>query len=164
MTASSAGTGDSQQLDPVTELDGESDIQRADVANALDVHGIEIDRAAEHHAGKDGELVGGVDSVDVGGGVGLRVTEPLRLLEHGVELPRLAGLHGLVHRRHDVVAGAVEDPVDAADPVAGEALSQRLDDGDAAGDCGLVAKVAVGLTGGFGEPRRHDGPAEPCWL
>ena len=92
----------------------------------LDVHGVEIDRAAEHHAGEDRELVRGVDPVDIGGGIGLRVAELLRLLQHGPELPRLAGLHGLVHRRHDVVAGAVQDAVDATDPVAGEPSRSAL--------------------------------------
>ena len=123
------------------------------MADAFDVHGVEVDRAAEDDAGEDRELVGCVDAVDVGRRIGLCVAELLRLLQHGVEIARLAGLHRLVHRRHDVVAGAVQDAVDAADPVAGEALAQRLDDGDAAGDRGLVAEVAVRLPGGVRERR-----------
>ena len=91
--ACAPAAGDTQQLDPVAELDGEADVHRAHVADALHMHGVEIDRAAEHHAGQDRELVGRVDPVDVGRGIGLRVAEPLRLGEHGVELPRLAGPH-----------------------------------------------------------------------
>ena len=88
-----ARAGDSQELDPVAELDGEADVERADVADALDVHGVEVDRAAEDDTGENGELVRGVDPVDVGGRIGLRVAELLRLLEHRVEIPRLAGPH-----------------------------------------------------------------------
>ena len=121
VSAGLAGAGYAQELDPVAELDGEADVERADVADALDVDRVVIDRAAEHDAGEDRELVRGIDPVDVGGRVGLRITQLLRLLEHGGEVPRLAGLHGLVHRRHDVVAGAVQDAVDAADAVAREA-------------------------------------------
>ena len=134
-----------KQLDAIAKLDGEADVDCADMADTLDVDGVEVHRAAEHDAGKDRELVGGVDPVDVGGRVGFRIAELLRLLQHRAEFPRLAGLHGLVHRRHDVVAGAVQDAVDAADAVAGEALAQRLDDGDAAGDGGLVTEVAIRL-------------------
>ena len=91
------------------------------MADTLDVHGAEVDRAAEHDAGEDRELVGPPSMPsDVGGGIGLRVAELLRLLQHGVEIARLAGSHRLVHRGHDVVAGAVQDAVDAADPIAGE--------------------------------------------
>ena len=148
-----AVAGDSQELDPVAELDGEADVECADVANALNMHGGKIHRAAEDDAGENRELVGGVDPVDVGGGIGLCVAKLLRLLQHGVEIARLASLYRLVHRRHDVVAGAVQDAVDAADPIACEALAQRLDDGDAARDRGLVTEVAVRLPGGVCERR-----------
>ena len=97
--------------------------------------------------------MGGVDPVDVGRGIGLRITQLLRLMEHGLEFPHLAGPHGLVHRRHDVVAGAVQDPVNAAEPVAREALAERLDDGDAAGDGGFVTEMTMRPLRGLGERR-----------
>src|SRR4029079_3927385 len=43
----------------------------------------------------------------------------------------------LFHTREDVVAGAVEDAVDAGERVAVEPLAQRLHDRDAAGDRSL---------------------------
>ena len=89
---------------------------------------VEIDRAAERQAGQDGQLVGGVDAVDVEAGVGLGVAQLLGLGQHLGELAA-----ALAHRGEDVVAGAVEDAGDAADAVAGQALAQRLDHRDAAG-------------------------------
>src|SRR3546814_11276914 len=51
----------------------------------------------------------------------------------------------------DVVAGAVEDAVDAVDAVGGEALAQALDDGNAAGHRGLVADGAADALGQSGK-------------
>ena len=61
-------------------------------------------------------------------GIGLGIALRLRLLQHVGEGPALA-----LHQRQDVVAGAVEDAVDAADVVALQALAHDLDDGNAAG-------------------------------
>src|SRR3546814_14033568 len=51
----------------------------------------------------------------------------------------------------DVVAGAVEDAVDAVDAVGGEALAQALDDGNAAGHRGLVADGSAAALGQRGK-------------
>ncbi len=56
----------------------------------------------------------------------------------------------LLHAGEDVIAGAVEDAVDARQRVADEALAQRLDDRDAAGDRGFEIErnmVALGERG-----------------
>src|SRR3546814_5164557 len=55
------------------------------------------------------------------------------------------------HAGQDVVAGAVEDAVDAVDAVGGEALAQALDDGNAAGHRGLVADGAADALGQSGK-------------
>jgi hypothetical protein len=49
-----------------------------------------------------------------------------------------------MHDSQDVVAGAVEDAGDAGDAIAGQALAQRLDDGDAAGDGRLEGERRAG--------------------
>ena len=68
-----------------------------------------------------------IDAVDVEAGIGLGIAEPLRLRQHVVEIPT-----ALAHGGQDVIAGAVQDPVDAADPIADQPLAQGLDDRDAA--------------------------------
>ncbi len=77
--------------------------------------------------GQHGELVGGVDAVDVEAGIGLGIARRLRLGQHDVEVAA-----GLAHGGEDIVAGAVEDAVEPRHPVADQALAQCLDDRDAA--------------------------------
>ena len=88
------------------------------------------------------ELVGGVDAVDVEAGIGLGVARRLRFGEHDVEVAA-----GLAHGGQDVVAGAVEDAVEPAHPVADQALAQRLDDRDAARHRRLEGEDAASLLG-----------------
>ena len=90
--------------------------------------------------------MGGVEAADVEGRIGLRIAEPLRLLEAFRERQTL-----LVHAGEDVVAGAVEDAVDAGDAAAAEPLAQRLDDRDAARDRRLEAERRVMRLGQPGE-------------
>ena len=118
----------------------------ADRLDALHVHLVEGDARAEGQAGQQGELVGGVEAADVEGGVGLGIALGLRLLQHVGE-----GAVLLLHLRQDVVAGAVEDAVDAPDLVAGQRLAQRLDDGDAAGHRRLEVEGDAVLLGQLGE-------------
>src|SRR3546814_4865870 len=64
------------------------------------------------------------------------------------------------HAGQDVVAGAVEDAVDAVDAVGGEALAQALDDGNAAGHRGLVADGAADALGQSGKRRSEEHTSE----
>ena len=109
------------------------------------MHAGEIDLGAERGAGQHGELVRGVDAVDVEAGIGLGIARRLRLGQHGVEVAA-----GLAHRGQDVVAGAVEDAVEAPHAIADQAFAQCLDDRDAARDrrlerrgCGPSSRPAV---------------------
>ena len=102
----------------------------------------EIDLGAEGRAGQHRELVRGIDAVDVEARIGLGVARGLRLGQHDVEVAP-----GLAHRRQDVVAGAVEDAVEALHAVADQALAQRLDDRDAARDRRLEGEDALPLLG-----------------
>ena len=90
--------------------------------------------------------MGGVEAVDVEGRVGLGIAEPLGLLETLGERQPL-----LLHAGEDVVAGAVEDAVDARDGVAGEPLAQGLDDRDRAAHRGLEIERDAVLLGERGE-------------
>ena len=110
--------GDAQELDPVAELVGEGDVHGRDVADALDVDRVEARPPAEGQRRQQRQLVRGVDAVDVEGGVGLGVAQALRLGQHVGELAP-----GLAHRGQDEVAGAVEDAVDAQDPVGHQPLA-----------------------------------------
>ena len=62
-------------------------------------------------------------------------------------------MRSLLHAREDVVAGAVEDAVDARDAAAAETLAQGLHDRDAAGDRRLERERRVVF---LGEPRERD--------
>ncbi len=118
---------DAEQLDAVAQPLGVLDVDGGELADALGVGLVELHRDAEGDRGEDGELVRGVDAVDVEGGIGLGVAQALRLGEHHVE-----GQPLVAHLREDVVAGAVDDPGDPLDAVGGEALADRLDDRHAA--------------------------------
>ena len=132
----------SQQLDAIAEFLGELDVHRRHAPDAFDMDAGEVDPGAEGRAGQHGELVCGIDTIDVETRIGLGVACGLGLREHDVEVSAC-----LAHRRQDVVAGAVEDAVEALDAIADQALSQRLDDRNAASDCSLERKNAILLLG-----------------
>ncbi len=130
---------DRQQFDAEAELARIFEIHRRDVADAGDRDRVEIHRRAEGEAGQDGQLVRGVDAVHVEARIGLGIAHLLRVGEHVGEAPP-----ALAHHGEDVVAGAVQDAVDAQNLVSGEAFAQRLDDRDAAGHRRLVAERDTG--------------------
>ena len=69
-----------------------------------------------------------VEAADIEGRVCLGIALRLRVFQHVGKASALGQ-----HQGEDVVAGAVEDAVDAADGVALQALADRLDHGNAAG-------------------------------
>ncbi len=82
----------------------------------------------------------GIEAADVEGRIGLGIAEPLRFLQAIGE-----GQPLLMHAGEDVIAGAVEDAVNPADPAAAQSLAQRLDDGNAAGNRRLEIKCRAVL-------------------
>ena len=143
--------GDAEQLDAIAELVGRLEIGRRDRRNALDIDRVRIDLGAEREAGQDRELVRGVVALDVEGRIGLGIAEPLRVLQAVGERQLLP-----LHAREDVIAGAVEDAVDAREASCRPALAQRLDDRDAARDRGLeVERDALFFSASFAS-------ATPC--
>ena len=91
-------------------------------------------------------LVRGVPSLDVERLLLLGVAKPLRLPEDA----RVRRVE-LLHLRQDVVAGPVQDPVDARKPVCDQPLAHRLYERDPAGHARLEEEVAAAAPG-----RRED--------
>src|SRR5262249_30104287 len=104
---------------------------------------------AESQTRQDRELLRRIMALDVERGIGLGVTQLLRLLQAVRERELL-----LFHARQDVVAGAVENSVDACERIAGQALAQRFHDRNGAADPGAAK---VGPRGFFGA-RAAGGP------
>ena len=133
--------GDAQKLDAIAQFLGIVDIHRRDLGYALGINSGEIDSRAKRHRRQQGQLVGRVHAVDIEGRVGLGIAKLLRLGQHVGEIAA-----GLAHGGQDIVAGAVQDAVQAGDPVAGQPLAQRPDNRDAAGHRGLISqRYASGL-------------------
>ena len=149
---------DAEQLDAKAEFVGRLDVGERDALDAFDVDRLGRDAHAEGQRGENRELMRGVEAADVEGRIGLGVAEPLRLGETFLEGQLLA-----LHAREDVIAGAVEDAVDALDRIAGEALAQRLDDRNAAGDRRLEGERDMLFLGERGEFAGHARRAAPYW-
>ena len=90
---------------------------------------VERDLGAERQRRQQRQLVRGIEAADVEGRIAFGVALGLRLLQHIVE-----GAMFFLHLGQDVVAGAVQDAIDAANLIAGQRLAHGLDDRDAAGD------------------------------
>jgi hypothetical protein len=90
--------------------------------------------------------MGGVEAADIEGGIGFGIALRLRLLQHIGEAPAL-----LLHQGENVIAGAVEDTVDAGDVIALQALADDLDHRDTAGDGGLEVERNPVLLGKGGK-------------
>ena len=143
---------DAEELDPVSEIIGIADVVARDVLDAFDIDRSHVGNGAEGERRQDRQLVGGVEAADVEGGIGLRVAQPLRFLQHVGELASLAR-----HLGENVVAGPVEDAEYALDAVAGEALAQGFDDGDAAGHRRLETECGAVAFGQVSQACRRDG-------
>ena len=135
-------TATPKQLDAIAELIGGGEIGRRDRGNALHIDRALLDAGAEGERRQDRELLRGVVALDVEGRIGFGVAEPLRFLQAIGERQVL-----LLHLGEDVIAGAVEDAVDALHGIAGQALAQRLHDRDGGADRRLEIERAAVLLG-----------------
>ena len=115
--------------------------------DALDGDRRWIDDSAKSKRGQDRELMRRVETADVEGGIGFRVTEPLRLAEALRESQTIR-----FHSCQDVVGGAVQDAIDALDGIAGQSLAQGFDDRNAARDRSLEGERDAFFLGERGEP------------
>ena len=131
-------------LDAVAELLRVANVLWRDVRDPLGVDARKLQGHAKRDGGENGELVGGIDSLDVEGGIRLRVPEVLRLREHVGKRATL-----VAHLGQDEIAGAVDDSGDPLDAIAGQTLTDRLDDRNAAGHRRFEGHAdAIGVGGG----------------
>ena len=126
------GLGDAEELDAVAEFPGHLEVEGYQPLDPLGGDGLEGPARAKGHAGEQGQLVGGVDALDVEGRVRLGVAQLLGLLQDDLEL-----LAGPLHLGQHEVGGPVQDAVDALDAIGREALAQRAQDRNPAADRGL---------------------------
>ena len=131
---------DAEQLHAIAEFVGGGKIGRRNRGNAFDIDRALVDLGAEGEARQDRELLRGVVALDVESRIGLGIAEPLRFLQTLGERHLV-----LLHPGQDVVAGAVEDAVDALERVAGQPFAQGLHDRNGAADRGLEIKRDVML-------------------
>ena len=117
-----------QVLDREAEFPRVANVLDVDARNAFDVHTVEVDGRVKGECRQDGELLGGVDALDVEGRVRFGVAQPL-----GVGKRRREDLPFLLHRGENVVGSSVDDARDGIDTVRGEAGAQGVDDGNAPG-------------------------------
>ena len=147
--------GDREELHPVPELPRVGDLDRLEPRDARRVDVLQVDAGPESERGQDLELVRRVDPLDVERRVRLRVPRRLSLAQGVGEIPSLVR-----HLGQDEVRGAVDDALERQDPVRGEAVAERADDGHAARDGGLEAEEdAAPPRGGeeLGPVRRQEG-------
>ena len=118
-----------QKLDAIAEVGSGIEVGKRDRRNAFD-----IDRARVELSCRTPDLQGwkalrGVVPFDIEGWIGLCVPKPLRFAQAVVKRQTV-----LLHAREDVIAGAVEDTVDAREGVAVQSFAQRLDNRNATAD------------------------------
>ena len=121
---------DAEQLHAVAEFVGRIEIGGRDRRNALHINRRRIDLGAEGEARKDRRA-----SARCRGPRCRRSDRPRHSRAAARRFRQSANdSPSSLHARQDVIAGAVEDAVDARERVADEPFAQRLDDRDAAGD------------------------------
>jgi len=119
-----------------------ADVHRLQRGDAFDMRLVKLHRHAKGDCRHDGGLVCGVDAFDVKGGVAFGIAERLGLLQRDSKVQALAA-----HFADDEIGSAVDDAGDPFDAVGGQALAQRLDDGNAAGHRGFKSHHHAALAG-----------------
>src|SRR5512133_2186223 len=113
-----ASFDNSQQLDRVAKLVSELNIAPCDSPNPLHVNLFRVNPKTVRQGGENANLMLGVVTVDVQGGLRLRITLRLCIFQH---LAKIGPLE--LHPREDVVAGPIDDPVQVSDAVAHKSLA-----------------------------------------
>ena len=133
---------DTQELDAVSKLVRPGEILGSDRGDALHVDRTLIGFGPERQACQDCELLRRVMAFDVEARISLGVAEPLRL-------PQALGKRHLLllHAGQNVIAGAIEDSVDARRRVARKPLAHRFHNGNGAADCGFEIERDMVLLG-----------------
>ena len=90
----------------------------------------------------------GIEAANIERRIGLGIALLLRLFQHVGKASAL-----LLHQGEDVIAGAIEDAVNARDVVALQALADHLHHGNSAGHCALEIERDPAFLGECGEAR-----------
>ena len=109
--------GDRQQLNHKSQAFGIGNVGSADVANALTKHIGQFDAAPKGQRCQNGDFVGGIHPIDIGGGVRFGIAQLLRIGENGLKIAPLC-----LHPREDIVGGAVHNARDRVDAVHPQSL------------------------------------------
>ena len=158
LDAARGALGDPQQLDAIAQFVGRGEIGEADRLDAFDMDRLGVDPRAERQRSQNGELVRGVVAANVEGRVRLGVAEPLGVGETCLERQPVG-----LHPRENVVAGAVENAIDAPHCIAGERLAQGLDDRNAAADRRLEGERDAAPPRPVPPVPARDARSSPCW-
>ena len=137
---------DRQQLDRALQGARRLEVVGTDLRDALAVYVVGTDPGVEGDRRENSGLGRSVVALDIGGRIGLGVSELPCLGKCGV----ITGTCG-VHGRQDVVGGAVDDAGHPNHRIASQRLGQGPDDGNGAGHGRLEIEVNPCLLGSFGE-------------
>ena len=137
-----------EQLDGHTQFTRIEEVQLRNCTDTLGIDVLMTAAIARCHTEKDRRFTGGVEAVDIGGRVTLRIAEMLCLDEGFLELGPL-----LTHLREDEVRGTVHDTGDLGQILAGIVMVDRTDDRDTTTDGSLEIEITVMLAGDADELR-----------
>src|ERR1700722_13189763 len=121
--------GDAQELNAKPKFIRGAQIGERNGRDSFDRNSPRVDLGAERQRGEDRKLMRSVETAYVKCRIGLCIAELLGLAEADLER-KMFGLHP----RQDVIAGAVEDAGNPLNRIASQALTEGLDDRDAAAD------------------------------
>ena len=118
-----------QMLDAVTECLGICHVFAGNATDTFRVNPVKLQRNTKGNGCQDGQLVCRINPLHIKGRVSLGITQLLCFFQHiGKVTPLVA------HLGKDEIAGAVNNAGEPLDFVGREALTQRLDNGNTAGD------------------------------
>ncbi len=135
---------DRQQFDGATQRVRGSEVGRSDLGDAFAIHVVCGHPGVEGNGCQDRCLGRGVVAFDVCGGISLRIAQRT-CVGQGAGIVSA----GAVHRREDVVGGAVDDPGHSQHRVAGQRLGERTDDRNGARHGRLEIQINMGAFGGL---------------
>ena len=115
-------SGNTEVLDPISQLFGEADVSRRDAANALGVGLLKLQRYAKRDSAHDRQLVGRINAFHIKRRICFGVTQLLRLLKHFRKLTLLGR-----HFGKNKISCSVDDACEPLDVVGCQPLPQGLD-------------------------------------
>ncbi len=133
---------DREEFDNAIHVGCGLDVSGGDFGDALAVDIATGDPGVEGKRGQDGGLGCRIETLDIGGRVGLGIPQRLRLADRVGEPSS-----GRVHLVEHIVRRAVDDADDLADAVSRKGLAQRAQQRDGARNGRLVVEIDAVLSG-----------------